>query len=189
MKSKQMETGGQSENQDQPMDINTDENIGGTNHLNEPVAQEDELEIMRAEISSLKDKYIRLVAEFDNFRKRNAKERVELIQTAGKEVITSLLEVMDDSERAEKQIANAQDINAIKEGVQLVFHKLRNTLQAKGLKVMESTGKDFNPDIHEAITEIPAANEALKGKIIDEVEKGYFLNDKIIRFAKVIVGK
>ncbi len=189
MKSKQMETAGQSENQDQPMDINTDENIGGTNHLNEPVVQEDELEKMRAEIGSLKDKYIRLVAEFDNFRKRNAKERVELIQTAGKEVITSLLEVMDDSERAEKQIANAQDINAIKEGVQLVFQKLRNTLQAKGLKAMESTGKDFNPDIHEAITEIPASAEALKGKIIDEVEKGYFLNDKIIRFAKVIVGK
>lgn len=184
-----METAGQPENQDQPMDINTDENIGGTNHLNEPVVQEDELEKMRAEINTLKDKYIRLVAEFDNFRKRNAKERVELIQTAGKEVITSLLEVMDDTERAEKEIANAQDINAIKEGVQLVFHKLRNTLQAKGLKAMESTGKDFNPDIHEAITEIPAANDALKGKIIDEVEKGYFLNDKIIRFAKVIVGK
>lgn len=171
------------------MDINTDENISGTNHLNEPLVTENEIEKLQSELASLKDKYLRQVAEFDNFRKRNAKERMELIQTAGKDVIVSLLEVLDDCERAEKQIKNSQDLDAIREGLQLVFHKLRNTLQSKGLKVMESSGKEFNPDMHEAITEIPAPSEEMKGKVIDEIEKGYYLNDKIIRFAKVVVGK
>lgn len=189
MSSTQKETTGQQESQEQAFDINTDENISGTNHLNEPLVQEDEMGKLKEEIGSLKDKYLRQVAEFDNYRKRNAKERIELIQTAGKDVIVSLLEVMDDCERAEKQIATALDVSAVKDGVQLVFQKLRNTLQAKGLKAMESTGLEFNPDIHEAITEIPAPSETLKGKVIDEIEKGYYLNDKIIRFAKVVVGK
>jgi molecular chaperone GrpE len=174
---------------DKLVDINSDENISGTSHLNEPVVNEDELEKMQTEIASLKDKYLRQVAEFDNFRKRTAKERMELIQTAGRDVISSMLEVLDDCERAEKQISHGQDVAAISEGLQLVFQKLRNILQAKGLKAMESMGQDFNPDIHEAITEIPAPTEALKGKVIDEIEKGYYLNDKIIRFAKVVVGK
>ena len=189
MNTKQKETVDQPNGSDKLVDINTDENISGTNHLNEPVANEDEIEKLRAEIGSLKDKYLRQVAEFDNFRKRTAKERMELIQTAGRDVIASLLEVMDDCERAEKQIANNQELSATKEGLQLVFQKLRNTLQAKGLKAMESTGQEFNPDMHEAITEIPAPSEELKGKVIDEIEKGYYLNDKIIRFAKVVVGK
>lgn len=173
-----------------PIDINTDESIGGTAHLNEPVASEnEEIEKLKAEIQELKDKYLRHVAEFDNFRKRTAKERLELIQTAGKEVITALLPVVDDCDRAEKQLQNSNDAEAIKEGVQLVFNKLRSTLQSKGLKPMQSVGEAFDADQHEAITEIPAPNEALKGKILDEVEKGYYLNDKIIRFAKVVVGK
>ena len=190
MNTKQKESVDQSNGADKLVDINTDENISGTNHLNEPVANEDEMEKLRAEIGSLKDKYLRQAAEFDNYRKRTAKERVELVQTAGRDVIISLLEVMDDCERAEKQIANNhEEVSAIKEGLQLVFQKLRNTLHAKGLRVMESTGQEFNPDIHEAITEIPAPSEELKGKVIDEIEKGYYLNDKIIRFAKVVVGK
>jgi molecular chaperone GrpE len=189
MNTKQKETVDQPNGSDKLVDINTDENISGTNHLNEPVVNEDEIEKLRTEIGSLKDKYLRQVAEFDNFRKRTAKERMELIQTAGRDVIISLLEVMDDCERAEKQIANNQELSATKEGLQLVFQKLRNTLQAKGLKAMESTGQEFNPDMHEAITEIPAPSEELKGKVIDEIEKGYYLNDKIIRFAKVVVGK
>jgi len=190
MNTKQKESMDQPNGSDKLVDINTDENISGTNHLNEPVANEDEMEKLRAEIGSLKDKYLRQVAEFDNFRKRTAKEKVELIQTAGRDVIISLLEVMDDCERAEKQIANNQEeVSAIKEGLQLVFQKLRNTLQGKRLKVMESMGQEFNPDIHEAITEIPAPSEELRGKVIDEIEKGYYLNDKIIRFAKVVVGK
>lgn len=189
MNTKQKETVDQPNGSDKLVDINADENISGTNHLNEPVANEDEIEKLRIEIGSLKDKYLRQVAEFDNFRKRTAKERMELIQTACRDVIASLLEVMDDCERAEKQIANNQELSATKEGLQLVFQKLRNTLQAKGLKAMESTGQEFNPDMHEAITEIPAPSEELKGKVIDEIEKGYYLNDKIIRFAKVVVGK
>jgi len=190
MNTKQKESVDQPNGSDKLVDINTDENISGTNHLNEPVANEDEMEKLRAEIGSLKDKYLRQAAEFDNYRKRTAKERVELVQTAGRDVIISLLEVMDDCERAEKQIANNhEEVSAVKEGLQLIFQKLRNTLQAKGLRVMESTGQEFNPDIHEAITEIPAPSEELRGKVIDEIEKGYYLNDKIIRFAKVVVGK
>ncbi len=171
------------------IDINTDESVSGSTHLNEPVANEDEIEKLKAEVQELKEKYLRQVAEFDNFRKRTAKERLELIQTAGKDVIVSLLEVLDDCDRAEKQIQSSNDAAAIKQGVQLVFTKLRNSLQAKGVKPMQSIGTEFNPDHQEAITEIPAPSEALKGKVVDEVEKGYYLNDKIIRFAKVVVGK
>jgi len=171
------------------IDINTDESVSGSTHLNEPVASEDEIEKLKAEVQELKEKYLRQVAEFDNFRKRTAKERLELIQTAGKDVIVSMLEVLDDCDRAEKQIQSSNDAAAIKEGVQLVFTKLRNTMQAKGVKPMQSIGTEFNPDHQEAITEIPAPSEALIGKVVDEVEKGYYLNDKIIRFAKVVVGK
>lgn len=151
--------------------------------------REDKLARLEGELQEAKDKYLRQVAEFDNFRKRSAKERVELIQTAGREVISSLLEVLDDCDRAEKQIQNGSDGKAIAEGVQLVFNKLRATLQAKGLKAMNTIGTEFNPDIHEAITEIPAPTADLKGKVVDELEKGYYLNDKIIRFSKVVVGK
>ncbi len=150
---------------------------------------ESEVDILNKQVSELKDKYLRLVADFDNFRKRTARERLELIQTASKDLISDLLSVLDDSERAEKQMEKTQDIEAIKEGERLVFNKLRSTLQAKGLRPMETIGKDFNPEYHEAITEIPAPNESLKGKVIDELEKGYYLNDKIIRHAKVVVGK
>ncbi|TMI95024.1 MAG: nucleotide exchange factor GrpE [Bacteroidetes bacterium] len=167
--------------------INADENMGGTTHLNEPVTDEPELETLRNELGEMKDKFIRKVAEFENFKKRSGKERVELIQTAGKEVIVDMLEVLDDCERAEKQMSSIDD-NA-KEGVMLVFNKLKSLLTAKGLKPMETINKEFNPDIHEAITEIPAPTEDLKGKVIDEIQKGYYLNDKIIRYAKVVVGK
>ena len=146
------------------------------------------LEQLKSDNQELKDKYLRLVAEFDNFRKRNAKERLELIQTAGKDVITSLLEVLDDCDRAEKQM-DADDPEQIKEGVQLVFNKLRTTLQSKGLKPMESIDTEFDVHKHEAIAEVAVEDENKKGKVIDEIVKGYYLNDKLIRFAKVIVGK
>jgi molecular chaperone GrpE len=170
------------------MELNTDENINGSNHLNEPVAEDSELDKLKAQIDELNDRYLRKVAEFDNFRRRTAKENLELRQTAGREVITELLDVLDDSERAQKQFDTTNDVTQIKEGVNLVFSKLRNTLSGKGLKPMESVGKEFNPDIHEAITEIDAG-EDMKGKVVAEVQKGYYLNDKIIRFAKVVVGK
>jgi molecular chaperone GrpE len=169
--------------------VNSDENVAGTNHLNEEVATENEMEKLQAELAEQKDKYLRLFAEFDNFKRRTAKERIELIQTAGKEVIASLLDVLDDCERAEKTMESMQDTAAVKEGVQLVFAKLRSTLEQKGLKPMNSVGEEFNPDLHEAITEIPAPAPELQGKVIDQVQKGYYLGDKIIRFAKVVVGK
>jgi molecular chaperone GrpE len=156
--------------------------------LNQPES-ENVVEKLQAELIEQKDKYIRLFAEFDNFKRRNAKERIELIQTAGKEVITSLLDVLDDCDRAEKQIQSSEDLQQIREGIQLVFGKLRNTMQARGLKPMESIETDFDVEKHEAITEIPAPNPALVDKVVDEVQKGYYLNDKIIRFAKVVVGK
>lgn len=171
------------------IDINTDENQSGTTHLNEPVSEESELEKLKTELEEAKDKYLRKVAEFDNFKRRNAKERVELIQTAGRDVITDMLEVLDDFERALKQLDTSSESKAIKEGVMLVFNKLRNILQARGVKAMETLHQDFNPDLHEAVTEIPVPTEDLKGKVVDELMKGYFLNDKIIRHAKVVVGK
>ena len=153
------------------------------------VEELNELDTLKKEVEEQKEKFIRLYAEFDNYKRRNAKERVELIQTAGREVIQSMLEVLDDCERAEKQMNQSEDLKLIKEGIGLVFNKFRNILQSRGLKEMKSIGEAFNPDFHEAITEIPVPDETMKGKIVDEVEKGYTLNDKIIRFSKVVVGK
>lgn len=147
-----------------------------------------ETEKLKAEVATLNDKYIRLYAEFDNFKRRTTKERIELLQTAGKDVIVSLLTVLDDFERAAKAMENATEVKPVKEGVELVHHKLKSLLHQKGLKEMESKGKPFDAEIHEAITNIPAPSDNLKGKVIDEVEKGYYLNDKVIRFAKVVVG-
>jgi molecular chaperone GrpE len=185
----QQDGNGISPDLDMEMEINADENMPGTSHLRDPVQEEGESEKLRAEVQEQKDKYLRLFAEFDNFKRRNAKERIELVQTAGKEVITSLLDVLDDCDRAEKQINSTEDIKQVKEGIQLVFNKLRSTLQGKGLKAMESINTEFDVEKHEAITEIPAPTTDLQGKVLDEVTKGYYLNDKIIRFAKVVVGK
>jgi molecular chaperone GrpE len=171
------------------MDINADDNVSGTSHLNEPVAEESDMEKLKEELEAMKDKYLRHVAEFDNYKKRSLKERMEIIQTAGKDVIIDMLDVLDDCERAQKQIETTDDFAAAKEGVLLVFAKLKNKLLSRGLKPMETLQTAFNPDLHEAITEIPAAADDMKGKVMDEVQKGYYLNDKIIRFAKVVVGK
>lgn len=169
-------------------ELNADESVNGNQHLNEPVEEETETARLTAKVEELNDKFLRQAAEFDNFRRRTAKERMELIQTAGRDVIEGLLDVLDDSERAQKQMEATDDIQQIKEGVQLVFTKLRQSLAAKGLKPMDAKGKDFDADLHEAITEIEAGKE-MKGKVVDEVIKGYYLNDKIIRYAKVVVGR
>src|SRR5690606_29869172 len=169
------------------MNINADADIPGNTHLSNPETG-DELEKLQVALQEQKDKYLRLFAEFDNFKRRNAKERLELIQTAGKDVILTLLPVLDDCDRAEKQLNENDDIEAHKEGVLLVFNKLRNTLQANGLKEMKSINTEFDVEKHEAISEIEAPAK-MKGKVVDEIEKGYYLNDKIIRFAKVVVGK
>ncbi len=169
-------------------DINSDSDIPGNTHLSNPDAENITVKL-QTELEEQKDKYIRLFAEFDNFKKRNAKERYEMMQTAGRDVIISLLEVLDDCDRAEKQLQTSTDLEQIRTGIQLVFSKLRNNLQLKGLKPMESIGTTFDVEKHEAITEIPAPTEELKEKVVDEIEKGYYLGDKIIRFAKVVVGK
>ncbi|RZK80022.1 MAG: nucleotide exchange factor GrpE [Pedobacter sp.] len=145
-------------------------------------------EKLQQDNAALNDKYLRLFAEFDNFKRRTQKERVELLQTAGKDVIVSLLSVLDDFDRANKAMEGATDVNAIREGITLVHAKLKNLLAQKGLKEMESINTVFDTDNHEAITKIPAPTEDLKGKVIDQLEKGYTLNDKVIRFAKVVVG-
>jgi molecular chaperone GrpE len=174
----------------EPLDsMNTDENIAGTTHLGEMSALEEENDRLKLEVQEQKDKYLRLFAEFDNFRKRNARENLELRQTANREVISSLLDVLDDCDRAERQLQSSENIAEVKEGVLLVFKRLRSVLQSKGLKPMQSIGTDFDVEKHEAITEVPVNDPKLKGKVIDEVQKGYYLNDKLIRFAKVVVGK
>lgn len=144
---------------------------------------------LEEELAAQKDKYLRLVAEFDNYRKRISRERIELMQTASKEVILSLLDVLDDCDRASEQIENTDDAESVKEGARLIFTKLRNQLHAQGLREMDSLHQDFDAELHDAITEIPAPTEALKGKVIDNIQKGYYLNDKLIRHAKVVVGK
>lgn len=170
--------------QEQPIDEqNTNESTPETSE------QLSELEQCQAELAEMKDKYLRQVAEFDNFRKRNAKERIELIQTAGKDVITELLEVIDDMDRATEQMEKSDDVAQIKGGTTLVFNKLRRTLENKGLKAMDTKNADFDVEFHEAITEIPSPTPDMQGKVIDELQKGYFLNDKLIRHAKVVVGK
>jgi molecular chaperone GrpE len=169
--------------------INADENAAGTTHLNNPVEEESLSEKLSAELQEQKDKYIRLFAEFDNFRRRTAKENIELRQTAGKEIIVSLLDVLDDCDRAEKQLDASGDIQQFSEGALLIFNKLRKTLESKGLQQMNSLNADFDVEKHEAITEIAVPEKKQKGKVIDEIQKGYYLNDKIIRFAKVVVGK
>jgi molecular chaperone GrpE len=147
-----------------------------------------EVEKLREENAALNDKYLRLFAEFDNYKRRTQKERVELLQTAGKDVLVSLLTVLDDFDRADKAMENATDVVAVREGIQLVHSKLKGILTQKGLKEMETMNTVFDTDLHEAITKIPAPNEDLKGKVVDVLEKGYTLNDKVIRFAKVVVG-
>jgi len=178
------------DNQVDAQDFSADEiNNIDIEDIAEPLIPDETKQKLRDELEEQKDKYVRLFAEFDNFKRRTSKERIELIQTAGKEVIVSLLQILDDCDRAEMQMQQTDDASQVKEGVQLVFNKLRKTLQAQGLKAMESLHTDFDVEKHEAITEIPVDNKNLKGKVVDEIEKGYYLNDKLIRFAKVVVGK
>lgn len=148
----------------------------------------DRIEELEQELSESKDKFLRLFAEFDNFKKRTAKERIDFRATAGMDALQAFLPVMDDFDRAKKVAKNEDNNEEFSEGVKLVYQKLKSVLTSKGIKVMESTGETFDPELHEAITEIPAPTEDMKGKIIDTIEQGYYLNDKIIRYARVVVG-
>lgn len=164
------------------------ENSKVNNTKAEETAEQIEQQLQQ-EIKELNDKYLRLFAEFDNYKRRTAKEKIELLNTAGGNVIKSLLPVIDDFERATRSMTEDSNIQSVKEGVVLIHNKLKNTLSVQGLKEMENViGSTFDTDLHEAITNLPAPNEELKGKVIDVVEKGFLLNDKVIRFAKVVVG-
>jgi molecular chaperone GrpE len=143
---------------------------------------------LASELAEMKEKYVRLYSDFENFRRRTSKEKLDTLKSANEEMMVALLPVLDDFERAIKFSGDTDTTHAAQEGLQIVYYKLYKTLEQKGLKPMESKGQAFNPDLHEAITQSPAPSPDLKGKIIDEVEKGYLLNDKVIRFAKVIIG-
>lgn len=149
---------------------------------------EGEFKKLEKEIADLNDKYLRLYAEYDNFRKRSARERLEFMSTAGEDVLKSFLNVVDDFERGIKANETITDVKPINEGMLLIFNKMQNILKQKGIEAMQSTGKDFDPETMEAITNIPSPTPDLKGKVIDEVEKGYLMNGKVIRYAKVVVG-
>lgn len=143
----------------------------------------------KEKLSELHDKYLRLTAEYDNYRKRTLKEKMELSKTAGEDVISSLLPVMDDFERALQSIDESQDIDAVKEGIHLIYNKLREALTQKGLKEIEAQEQEFDTDKHEAVSKIPAPSEDMKGKVVDVIQKGYYLNDKVLRFSKVVIGE
>jgi molecular chaperone GrpE len=139
--------------------------------------------------NELNDKYLRLYSEFENFRRRTAKERVEMMSNAGSDMIKEVLPVLDDMERAIESNKDSDDIESIKEGFNLVHNKLFKTLEGKGLKPMNSIGEEFDPETADAIAKIPAPEKKMKGKVVDVVEKGYYLNDSILRYAKVVVGE
>lgn len=139
--------------------------------------------------AELNDKYLRLYSDFDNFRKRTMKEKADLISNASAGVLKELLPVLDDFERAIASNENTEDIQGLKEGFHLIYNKFKNTLTSKGVKPMDAKGQSFDLDLHEAITNIPAQDDSQKGKVVDEVEKGYFLNEKVLRYAKVVVGQ
>ena len=186
----------QEEEKNKPEDTTKNEPANAAGNTTENLTAEeitenkakDETESLKNEVSELKDKYLRLYSEFDNFRRRTAKERTDLLKTANEEVIASLLPVLDDFERAMKAVNESGEANPLKEGVNLIHAKLYRTLEAKGLKPMEALGKEFDTELMEAITTSPAPSEDLKNKVIDVLEKGYYLNDKVIRFAKVVIG-
>ncbi len=193
-----------SENSDKEKDRNTgqEEKVNGEEVRDEAAQQpgEDEEEETKAEeppkeptaeekLAELQDRYLRLSAEYDNFRKRTLREKIELQKSANEVLLSALLPVADDFDRALQSVADARDIEAVKEGLTLISGKFRGFLQQQGVKEIEAEKKEFDTDLHEAITKIPAPSKKLKGKVVDVVQKGYFLNDKVLRFAKVVIGE
>ena len=165
------------------------ETVQEENNNNKQSTDTDKTAEYEATIADLKDKYLRQASEFDNYRKRVLKEKSELIQNGGESVISSLLPIIDDFERALQNMKKSDDNAALKEGVELIYQKFMKTLESNGLKTIETKEADFNTDFHEAVAMIPAPNDESKGKVVDCVQKGYKLNDKVIRHAKVAVGQ
>ncbi|MBS0010767.1 MAG: nucleotide exchange factor GrpE [Bacteroidales bacterium] len=142
-----------------------------------------------AQLAELQEKYLRLSAEFDNYRKRTLKERIDLTKSAGENILVNLLPVMDDFDRAMSLMEIASDCKAMKEGIDLIYSKMKDFLKHNGIKEIDAIDKDFDTDLHEAVTKIPAADKKKRGKVVDVIQKGYYLNDKIIRYSKVVVGE
>lgn len=173
------------ENMSASQDVITDE---GTTE--QPVQETpDPQETYQAQLKDIQDKYIRLMAEFDNFRKRSMKERTDLIKSAGEDILVNVLPIMDDFERGLTAMETSQDVESVKQGVLLIYNKFKDFLTQRGVKAIEAAKQDFNVDLHEAITKIPVPEEEMKGKVVDVVQKGYCLNDKVIRYAKVVIGE
>jgi len=186
----------ENKSEEQKNTAHTEENINNqVNNENEEKSENNEekdlkaiIEKLEQEKKELNDKFLRLFSDFDNFRKRTAKEKLEISKTAGVNVIKDLLTVMDDFDRAVENNKKSNDIEAIKEGFNLIHNKFASILKSKGLSEIESKGETFDVDKHEAVTKVPAPTEDMKGKVVDVIEKGYAINDNIVRFPKVIVG-
>lgn len=185
----QMETGEERPDQEQPEQPEEQSETTEEGQADPAASPEDEFEVLRKEHADLKDKYLRLAAEFNNYKRRMVKEKMDMMNSAAQDTMSALLPVLDDFDRAHKAAQENDKGDLFAEGIGLVYKKLYSTLKQKGLEPMESEGKPFDPDFHEALTEIPAPSEDMKGKVVDIVEKGYLLNGKIIRHAKVVVGK
>jgi molecular chaperone GrpE len=174
-------------------DFNETENMAGDvaaeSEAEELKPSGDATEQLMSQVKEWQEKYIRLSADFDNFRKRTMREKMELIKTASEDTLVSILPVIDDFERAIKAMENVSEVGPVKEGVELIYSKFKETLSQKGLKPIDALSQEFNTDLHEAITKIPAPEESLKGKVVDVIQKGYVLHDKVVRFAKVVVGE
>ena len=184
-------------NPDELQDPNTAATSAGTDHgagdisaeQGQTSASADGASRTDQEVADLKDKYLRLAAEFENYKRRTTKERADMFKSANQELMTVLLPVLDDFERAKQHTQNSDDASVVRESIDIIYGKLSKALQQKGLQPMNATGGAFDPELHEAIAQIPAPSEELKGKVVDEVEKGYYLGDKVIRHAKVVLGQ
>ena len=168
------------------------ESVVEENQVSENTSEETKVEkelTPEEKYNELNNRFLRLYAEFENYRKRTNKERLDLITNANSDLLKDLIPVIDDFERAITNNADVDDIEGIKEGFSLIYNKYKGLLQSKGLKAMEAKGEVFDPELHEAIANLPTEDKKMKGKVIDDVEKGYFLNDKVLRFAKVVVGQ
>ena len=168
---------------------NIEQSEGGESVESDESVEEDEMLKLENEMKILNDKHLRLIAEYDNYRKRTLKEKIELSKTAGEKIFTGILTLVDDFERALQHIEKSTDMNAVQEGIELIYGKFINFLLQHGVKEIETAGKDFDAEIYEAIAKVPAPSEDKKNTIIDCVEKGYMLDDKVIRYPKVVVGE
>lgn len=167
----------------------TDNEAQASKEETNETTDEEKIEQLEEQLAEMKDKYLRQVAEFDNYRKRTLKEKTELILNGGEKVLTALLPVLDDLDRASENLQKSDDVEALRKGVELISQKLLGVLHSQGLKEIDTAGKDFNTDYHEAIAMVPAQSDDQKGKVVDCVQKGYMLNDKVIRHAKVAIGQ